>query len=165
MPNEIKELFGNVTAFTISLGGLVSSTAGVGRQSTLVANTTTEFSRAHVAASIKQGTSPTGNKAAYLYAIRSNDDTAPIADDGAGASDAGWTALNAEHMVYAGSGRPSILYNKAAPATGDVLSGNFVLWYPGRKFGVGVVHDTVAALDATGSNHVISYFGANPEVQ
>ena len=157
MANAIlaKPATGGQTALTISLASLASSTAGVGRQSTIVDNTSLRYQRLYINAKIKLGTSPTGSKGVYLYLIR--DDGNGVRDDAAGASDAALTVLNCPLI--------GTLADKAAPATGDVLQRTFVVENPGPKWGVAVVHDTVAALDSTGGNHVIGYVGENPEVQ
>lgn len=157
MANEIKDKFSTPAALTITLASLASSTTGVGRQSTIVDNTTNRYQDILLAVSIKLGTSPTGSKSVQIYLIRDNNDTTPIRDDNAGASDAAFTVLNAPLI--------GVLMDKSSPSTGDVLAGNFLINKPGPKWGIAVVHDTGVALDATGSNHVISYTGVDPEVQ
>jgi len=155
---------GSSSALTITLASLASSTTNVGRQSTMVDNSTTRYGRVLVSVSIKLGTSPSASKAIYVYGIRSNKDATAIRDDGAGASDAAWTRKNAEYLYYPNTRRPSIIYCGAA-ATGDVFKQTFYFDDPGPEWGVGIVHDTGANLDSTGGNHVISYLGENPEAQ
>lgn len=155
MASEIKDLFGSSTAFTITLASLASSTAGAGRQTTIVDNTSTRFSELLVWAKIKQGTSPTANRSVYVYLIRS--DGSGNRTDNAGASDAALTIKNAKII--------GILNNGSAPSSGDVLYEWFYIHKPGREFGLCVVHDTVAALDATNSNSELRYYGINPESQ
>ena len=154
MSNEIKPLFGSPTAFTITLASLASSTAGAGRQSTLVDNNTTRWGRLLVFVKLKQGASPTGNRAAQVYLLRGDGTNR---DDGAGASDAALTVLNSQLI--------GMLVNKSSPATGDVLQGWFVVDEPGKEFGIAIVHDTGVALDSTAGNHLAQYLGINPEVQ
>lgn len=155
MASELKELFAASTAFDIDLGGLASSTAGAGKQSVIVDNTTTRFSKIFVFAKIKLGTSPTANKAANIYLLRS--DGSGNRTDGAAAAKGSLTVKNANVIGSLSTG--------SAPATGDVLYEWFVVENPGREFGVALVHDSVAALDATNGNHDIRYYGANPEGQ
>jgi hypothetical protein len=138
-------------ALTCTLASLASSTAGVGRQSTEIDNTTNRFNRIEVSASIKLGASPTANTALYLYLIRSNNDGTPIRDDAAGASDAGLTVKNASLI---GS-----LVTGPSPSTGDVLKANFIVNDVGPKWSIAVVNSSGVALDSTGANHVISYNG------
>lgn len=154
MANEIKELFGSPAALDIDLGGLASSTAGAGKQATIVDNTTTRFRLLLIHASIKLGTSPTGNKAVTMYLVRSD---GTRRSDGAGASKASLTVKNAQVI--------GVLSTGTSPATGDVLQDWFVVENPGREWTVAIVHDSVAALDATNGNHAIYWYGANPEVQ
>jgi hypothetical protein len=71
--------------------------------------------------------------------------------------DAGLTVLNARVI-----GR---LVNKASPSTGDVLQGEFLIDKPGPSWGIAVVHDTGANLDATGGNHAVRWVSVDPEIQ
>jgi len=158
MASEIKDKYSASAAFTITIASLASSTTFVGRQTTLIDNSTTRYSLIHVFGKFKQGTSPTGNRGVYLYAIRSDKDaTTPHRSDGAGASDAGWTRANAE---FIGVGR-----NLASPATGDLIYVEGWIVNPGPEFGVGIYHDTGVALDSTGSNSWLRWIGNNPEAQ
>lgn len=158
MPIEIKDKFSTSAALTITLASLASSTSGVGRQSTLVDNSTTRYQDLLVYVKLTQGTTPTGSKAAYAYLIRSDKDaTTPHRTDGAGASDAAWTALNARLV--------GVLRNKTSPATGDVLYGEFAISAPGPEWGIAIVHDTGVALNATAGNHWVRWIGRNPESQ
>lgn len=157
MANAIKPLHSSVSALTITLASLATSTAGVGRQSTIVDNTTTRYKRIQLSVSIKQGTSPTGNKGIFVYLLRSNNDGTAIIDDAGGASDAAHTVLSAPLI--------GTLINKASPATGDVLSRNFLIEDPGPKWAISINHNTGVNLDSTGSNHVVSWIGIVDEVQ
>ena len=67
MANEIKDKYGSTTALTISLASLASSTSGVGRQSTLVDNSTSKYQDILVYVKIKQGTSPTGSRGVCVH--------------------------------------------------------------------------------------------------
>ena len=157
MANEVKDKYAAVSALTITLASLASSTSGVGRQSTIVDNTTARYQDIELSVKITQGTSPTGNRSVSIYLIRDNNDSTPIRDDSAGASDAALTVLNAPLI--------GVLVNTGSPSTGEVLQGNFLITRPGPKWGIAVVHDTGVNLDSTGGNHVVSYIGLNPEIQ
>lgn len=154
MANEIKEKFSASTGFTITLASLASSTDGVGRQSTLIDNSTTRYPTVLVYLKVKQGSSPTGNRGVYVYGIRGD---GTLRSDGAGASDAGITVLNAPLL--------GTLINKPSPASGDVLYGEFVFYDPGPEWGIAVVHDTAVNLDSTEGNHDYNWIGVLPEVQ
>ena len=157
MPTDVLENFGSTTALTITLGSLASSTTSVGRQTTEVDNTTTKAPRAFISAKITLGTSPTANTAVYFWGIRNDNAGTAVRDDGAGASDAAWTRKSAKLI--------GVLYTGASPSTGDVLTGVFVMDNPGKKFAVGVTHNTGVALNSTGSNHVLAYHLDNPQAQ
>lgn len=158
MSSEIKDKLSTDAAFTITIASLASSTTFVGRQTTLIDNTVTRYSLIHVFGKFKQGTSPTGSRGIYLFAIRGDKDgTTPHRSDNAGASDAAWTRGNAEFIAV---GR-----NLGSPATGDVIYVEGFIVNPGPEFGVGIYHDTGVALDSTGTNSWLRWVGNNPEAQ
>ncbi|MEW6304698.1 MAG: hypothetical protein AB1705_14580 [Verrucomicrobiota bacterium] len=159
MPNEIKDKFSSAAALTITLASLGSSSTA-GRQSTLVDNSTTRYQKLLIYVKLTLGTSPTGNKAAYVYLIR-GDGAATHRSDGAGASDAAWpastVAINAQLI--------GTMVDRSSPATGDVIYGEFLVDNPGPEWGIGILHDTGVALNATAGNHHVRWVGLNPEVQ
>lgn len=152
----IKDQYAAVAAITCTLNSLASSSAGVGRQATLIDNTTNLYARTILSAAIKMGTSPTANTLVYIYKIESNNDGTPIIDDNAGASDAGLTIVNAPLI--------GVLVCPDA-TTGRVLSRNFdmsPLGPPGPKWAPAVVNATQVALSASG--HVLDYIGVTQTV-
>lgn len=162
MPNAIKPLFNGGSslttpnALTISLGSLASSTGGISaRQSTIVDNTTTRYQRIHVYPKVKLGTSPTASKLVYFWLLKDDGSTTPNRTDAAGASDAALTIKNA--TMLATGVNPS-------NTSGELIQPDFVIENPGPKWAIAIGHDTVAALDSTGGNHVINWVGENPEV-
>lgn len=157
MANEIQQkLKVTSTELAITLASLASSTSGVGRQGTIVDNTVNRYAEILVWAYIKQGTSPTGNRKGLLYLIR--DDDNGHRDDGAGASDAGITILNAPLV--------SVGVNKSSPATGEVIYFPTTrIIQPGPKWTLALVHDTAVNLNVTESNSKIFYVGILPEIQ
>jgi hypothetical protein len=154
MANEIKEKYSATAGLTITLASLASSTVGVWRQSTLIDNSATKYGKVVVYMKVKLGTSPTGNRGVYIYDIRGD---GTLRSDGAGASDAGITLLNAPIL--------GTMVTKASPSTGDVLYGEFVFYDPGPEWGVAVVHDTGVNLDSTEGNHDYNWVGILPEIQ
>jgi len=147
---NVKPKFGTSTALTITLASLASSTAGVGRQCTLVDNTTNRYDLIHLFGQITTGTSPTDGKTIYLYAIR-GDGTRRT--DGAGASDAGMTRMTARLL-------------KTIPTDDTSEQGyefDCLLASPGPEWGICVVQDTEVALNATGTNHYVYYVGEHME--
>ena len=137
-------------ALTITLASLAASTAGVGRQSTLV-NNSSKYPAALVAIKTKLGTSPTAGTV-QVYLIRTDDSTPTIADDGAGLSDAALTVVGAQFL--------GTLPTKASPSTGDVLQAVFDTAPCGPLcgyWGIAIVNSTGVALDSTGGNHTAEY--------
>lgn len=156
--NEVTDRFDASTAFTITVSALASSTAGVGRQSTIVDNTSNKYLDALVYVKITLGTSPTGNRAVYVYLIRDDNHATNHRSDGAGTTDAALTVQNAQLI--------GALVDKASPATGDVLYGEFLVHRPGPKWGIAIVHDTAVNLKTeTGTDHWARYVGINPDIQ
>lgn len=156
MTSTIKDQFAAPAAFTISLNSLASSNAGVGRQSTLVDNTTNLYESAIVSLTLKTGTTPTANTLLYIYLLRSNNDGTPIADDNAGASDAAITIVEASLL--------GVLVCPTATAN-LLLSKNFdtsPLGPLGPKWGIAVVNASQAALAASG--HLASFIGRTQQV-
>lgn len=140
-------------AMTITLASLANSAAGVGRQSTIVDNTTSKYLSALVSLKVTVGTSPTANTLIYVYLIRDNNDGTPIRDDGAGASDAGLTIVNAPLLG-------TILVPATTSDTAYYGLFDTSQYGPlGPKWGIAVVNNSGAALNATGGNHVVSFVG------
>ena len=156
MAAEIKEKFDTEGSFTITLASLASSTSGAGRQSTIVDNTTTRYSKLLIFAKVRAGTSPTANRTIRLFLIRDDNNGTNHRTDGAGASDAALTILNAQPIA--------VIYVDATTSDKDYYL-DCVVENPGPKFGIAVVHDTGVNLNSTGSNHYVRYIGVTPEVQ
>jgi len=156
MANEIKDKYGTSAALTITLASLADA---AGRQSTVVDNTSARYQDLLIYVNVKMGASaPNANSIVEVSLIRTDaDGTTEHRDDGAGASDAALTPLNAQLI--------GALRNKGSPSAGDVLKGSFLVHRPGPKWAVAVFNRTGQALDSTGSNHWVRYVGLNPEVQ
>ncbi|MFA5054310.1 MAG: hypothetical protein WC565_09640 [Parcubacteria group bacterium] len=153
--NKVTDYFSASAALTITLNALASSTSGVGRQSTLLTGNT--HRRAIIYVKITQGTSPTGNKGVYVYLLRGDAHATPHYTDGAGASDAALTILNA---VCIGT-----MANKASPSTEDVLYGEFVVENMGPVWGIAIVHDTAVNLKASDADHWVRYIYVDDDIQ
>lgn len=149
MAANLMDSFATLGTLTVTVGTLATSAVGVGRQSTLVDNTTVKNIVAQVAARVTAGTS-TGTNLISFYLIRS--DNSATADDNAGASDAAWTQLNAPLLgnIIVGAGT-----NTQYKAVFDTTS----LGHLGPQWGVGVVHNLGNPLNATAGSHLITYTG------
>lgn len=152
------------TTITISPASLASSgTFVAGRESTLIDNTTNLYIDALVQGVITVGTTPTAATQIIVYVWGSSVSPATTAIDVIDGTD------SAETITSAGV-RNSFM---KIGAVLDVDAATSNVGYP-FSFGVAqlfggvmppywglfVAHNTVAALNATGGNHVISYRGA-----
>lgn len=142
---EIKQKLANSASATITLASLANN---AGRGTTAIDNSSILALEADIAVKIKtasSGVSTTGYLDVYL--IRSEDGT--NYDDSFGGTDGAFTAVNAYKLG-------SITANANATTYYEVfntaISGNLP-----RKFCIGVVNNTGAALDGTGSNHSVTY--------
>lgn len=158
MANKILDLFQSSTAFTITLASLASSTTQVGRQSDILDNSSGREMMARIWVKLKQGTSPTSNRSAYIYLITDDNNGTNHRTDAAGASDASFTALNAPLI--------GVIRNKSSgAATGDDILGEFLVRIAAPKWGIAISHDTGVNLDSTGGNHWARYTYISPDVQ
>jgi len=159
----------DTNAVTITLASLAtSSTHIVGRQSTIVDNTATKYLDVQLFGQIEGGTTPTVDTSIRIYAwaptkIATSTKTYPVASGTTqlGASDAAATftaynrnaALKFLHQITVNAttgNQYSFFIGSLAAAFGGVMPS----WW-----GLFVTHNTVAALDSTGSNHWIHYTG------
>lgn len=152
----IADIFASVTNFVITLASLATSTAGVGRQSTLVDNTSNKYLSALVYIKVTVGTTPTINTPIYVYLLRYDNNA--IGDDAVGASDAAITIKNAQLL--------GVLTCTAT--TSDVpYSGVFdtsPLGPLGPKWGIAIVHSTGVNLNSTEGNHLYAFIGVTKSV-
>ena len=153
MANEIQNKLGSRTALTITLNSLASSSSRVGRQSTLIDNSSTQFTKIEISVKVTSVGTPTANTALYVHLIRGN---GTERSDSAGASDAALTQLNADLI--------GILKVGGSPSSGQVLEGSWIIHDPGREWGIQVWHDMTAALHGSAGN-AASYVAIVPEVQ
>lgn len=148
MGTPIHASFGSSTALTISLGSLASSTSGVGRQSTLVDNSTTQTQMVRVFYKVETGTSPTANTTILFYLLQGdNPASSNIRTDNAGASDAALTVVTASCVGVC----------QVSSSSNTTYYGSFLIRNPGPEWGIAVVNSTGVALNATGGNHVLRY--------
>lgn len=148
---NIKSAFGSITAFTLTLASLASSNVGVGRQSTMVDNSTNLFWGALINLLLKMGTTPTVNTIIYIFLIRDNRDTTAIRDDNAGASDAAITIANAQLI-----GVLLCPVTTTGAFLSKILDTGF-LGELGPGWGIAAVNATQVALSASG--HVADWEG------
>lgn len=151
----VKDAFGTTTAFTITLASLANSTAGVGRQSTLIDNTSTLYTSAHIAVKFTVGTTPTANTLIYVYLLRGD---GTLTDDAAGASDAAITIKNAPLL-----GTILVPATTSDTAYYGIFDTKF-LGSLGKTFGIAVVNSSGVTANATAGNFTAEYTGITQTV-
>lgn len=152
-----KIAYGTSTGLTCTLASLASS-ATVGRQCTIVDNTSNLYDDALVTIGVKTSASALANdKTVYVYVSGSEDGTNYDADDAAvGATDAAYTINSASNL----KGPVAI----SAPSTSKTYFKTFSIaqFFGGvmpRKWTLVIVNYTGQALDSTEGNHTKSYTG------
>ena len=164
-PNaDIKLAYAASAAYTITLGSLASSaTLVAGQESTAVSNTTNLYLDYLVAGNITVGTTPTTATVIEVWAYASQND-APLYPDVFDGTDSAETvtsvaikqaALRALGFLGVDSATSNRVYY-LAPVSLAAVYGGLVP----KNHGLFVTHSTVAALNATGGNHVLNYTGA-----
>lgn len=145
------------SALTISLASLAASATFVaGRESTAVDNSSNKYDDYLLAGVIKAGTSPTAGEVRVYVAGMLNDTVWPDVLTG---SDSAKTITSATILDALGKLCARMVNDTTTgrvypfgPISVAALFGGVVP----RKFEVFIAHSMVAALDATGGNHVIS---------
>lgn len=151
MPNIINAEHNSSQTLTISLATLGNS---VGRQSDMI-NNEDIGQMVRIFYSITTGTSPTAGGTIDFYLLSGNLAGTPIRTDNAGASDAGITIVNAPRVDSA-----------QIDGTSDkTYKGSFLVRNPGPEFGIAIVNNTGVSLNATPSNHEVTYTIENVEIQ
>lgn len=156
-------IYGASTTIVVSPASLASSSTFVaGRQSDEITNVTNKFIDALVGGVIRVGTTPTVNTQILVYAWGVLNDT-PTRPDGFGAVDAARSITS----VGVGKGYLRLLTaldvdatttDRDYPFAGLSVANAFGGVMPIR-WGIWIAHNTVAALNATAGNHVLSYQG------
>jgi hypothetical protein len=145
---DIKLKLGTATAATITLASLANGSA---RQSTEIDNTTNLYADYLVSVKAKTGASGTSTTGSIeVYAFGNVND---VRDDGAGATDAAITVVNARLIGIIGVAANATTYTKTfsvAQAFGGVMP---------AKFGIIVKNASGGALDGTAGNHAVTYQG------
>lgn len=156
---DIKLKYASAATLTITLASLGSdSNLLIGRESTVVDNTSNLYVDALIGGKITTGTSPTADRRIRVFAYGTYDGT--IYTAGATGSDAGLTLTAKKKLLLAlvatipTANTSNNTYNwgpiSLARAFGGILP---------SKWGIWVVHDTGVNLNSTGSNHEVKFTG------
>lgn len=152
MANEIKDKYSASAALTITLASLANT---AGRQSTIISNATPRYQDLLVFVKLKSNGTPTANALYEIYLIRSDADGTAHRSDGAGASDAAFTPVNAQLIGTV----------RCVGSASEVDYGEFLVSRPGPEWGIAVFNRSGQALTATAGDHWVRYVGLNPEIQ
>lgn len=151
---SILDTYASLQTLTLSIASLATSTTGVGRQSTLVDNSSTNYTSALVYLKIfTGGLAHTPNTLINVYLLRRDNNS--VGDDGIGATDAAATFVNAPILG-------NILVNASNVSTSYYgVFDTSPLGPLGPQWGIGIVNQTGAALGGTESNHLKNWIGIN----
>lgn len=157
---DILHEWGSSAAYTITLTSLASSSSKVaGRESTAISHTTADALDYLVGGKITTGTSPTAGKTIDVWVYGSIDDTPTYPDvfDGTDSAET-VTSENVRNSAL------KLLASMVIDSTSDRTywfgpTGIAQLFGGGlpKNHGLFVAHDTAVNLNATASNHAISY--------
>lgn len=160
--------YSSSTGLTLTLASLATSATFVaGRESTQVDNTTTKYKDVNVLGKITVGTTPTANTFINVYIWGSDVSLATTPIDVLDGTDSAETITNTGVL-----GCIKLLTSiPVLAATSDVgypipLTGiaQFFGGYVPEFWGIYVAHNTGVNLNATGGNHVITWYGVNDEL-
>jgi hypothetical protein len=142
----IKQLFGTSASLTITLASLAND---AGRAATIVDNTTTLAFSIDVRVKVKTGASGVvANGYVAVYLVRSEDGS--TYDDAFGGTDGAYTPVNAILLGYITANANATTYN----AVFDTSMLGITL---PKKWSIGILNKTGAALDSTAGNHEVKY--------
>lgn len=156
--SAILDKFSSTTSQTMTLANLASSTAGVGRQCTLLDNTTNRYMDIlqYLKVQSLTATVHTANTSVQVYLLRASTAGTPTRTDAAGASDAALTVKNARLLG---------ILRFTVTTVDEVTTGDFLINRPGPTWGIAVVQDSGQNLNTTEGNHIKEFIGLNPEAQ
>jgi hypothetical protein len=162
-PNsDIKIAYSTSAALTCTLASLASSATFVaGREATAIVNTSNLYMDYRVTAKVTAGTTPTVDKDLRIYAYATLDDT-PTYPDTITGTDSAVTLTNTyildSSFILLGATSNAATSNVAYTPKCLTIAEAFGL-VP-KRWGLFIAHSQVAALHATGGNHVLSHIGA-----
>lgn len=157
---DIKLAYAADAQVTITLASLASSSTWVaGREATSVSNGTNKYVDYEITGKITTGTSPTAGEI-RLYGIKPINDTPTWPDvfDGTDSAETVQNTNTLDRLTLLWSGTNSTTSNVTYPIVGAMSLAQAWGSVP-DNFSFFVAHSTVAALNATGSNHELSYRG------
>lgn len=156
MASAEKPLAGSSAAIVCTLASTATANCRTGTE---VDNTTNRYRSVVVSVSIKsQGTPAANTGVLEIWGLRNNNDGTPIRDGGY-ADDTAYT------LALRPRGGSLIMILPADGSATPTLKGSGRFRNPGKKWNVLIINSLGQTLDVTGGNHVVSYYGENPELQ
>jgi hypothetical protein len=152
----ITDTFSALGTITITATSLANSTAGVGRVSAYLDNTSTKYLSANVYCKLTTGTAATANTPIYIYLMRG--DNVSINEDGNGTADAAGTVINAPLL-----GVLNVVTTTASLPYYGVFDTSS-LGPLGPAWGVAIVNSSGHPLNGTAAQHLITYIGVTKTV-
>jgi hypothetical protein len=150
-----KPLESAISTMTCTLTSVATANCRTG---TAVDNSTNRYRRIWVAVHTKSQGTPAVDTVCEVWGLRSDANTTAIADGGYADDTAYTLALRPRGGTFLG-------YLAADGSATPVLQGVFKFDDPGVKWNILVVNSLGQTLSATGSDHVVTYRGENPEMQ
>jgi hypothetical protein len=162
---NFKLAYAAATAFTITLASLATSATWItGRSATAIDNSTNRNIDSEITAKITTGTTPTVDTEIRVYGVQAlNPDGTPVWPDTVTSSDAN---VSLTSTYTRDGGIKPLLGATAVSATTAIsypiscLSTAQAWGKEPKRWSLYVSHSTVAALHATGTNHVLTYTSA-----
>jgi hypothetical protein len=158
---NLKIAYAASAALTCTLASLASSTTFVaGREATAIVNTTNLYVDYRITAKITTGTTATVDKEIRVYAYAVLNDT-PLYPDTITGSDAAVT-ITSTYVLDSGFVLMGSTSNSATSNVGyypKLLTLAEAFGHCPTRWGLYLTHNTVAALHATGGNHVLTQIG------
>lgn len=156
---DLKAGWGASSALTITLASLATSSGlTAGRESTSYDNGTAKDPELWLSGKITTGTSPTSGKTIQVWAIVPIENTTPTWPDVFDGTDSAETVTSASVLNSCGVLVHTIVVDSTSDRTYPIAPKALSPYFGGvvpKTVSMFVVHDTVAALHATGSNHAL----------
>ena len=151
-----KPLWSGLSTMTVTLASVATANC---RSATAVDNSTNRYRAVIVSCKIKSQGTPVVDTVIEVWGLRSDNDGTPLVDGGY-ADDTGYTlALRPRGGDFLGY----VTFDGSATPTGR--RGGLRFENPGPKWNLLFINSCGQTLDATGSNHVVSWRGENAELQ
>ncbi len=156
---DLKAGWGASSALTITLASLASSSGlTAGREGTAYDNATAKDPELWLSGKITTGTTPTASKTIQIWAVTPIENTGPTWPDVFDGTDSNETVTSNNVLNSCAVLVHTIVVDSTSDRTYPIKPIALSPWFGGvapKTVSVFVVHDTVAALNATAGNHAL----------